>query len=114
MSGADPRGTGAGVILDRLFKALRASENSLMSARNQVGQPMSHWFPWLMLVWTIWIFLTPLIQAKYFPHWFWPTMVSFPVFLVLFYRSYYRDRAQIVWMALGIAFLSFAVTPINP
>ena len=46
--------------------------------------------------------------------WLPPTLVSCAIFLVLFYRVYYRSRAQIVWNALVIALLGLALTPINP
>jgi two-component system sensor histidine kinase DesK len=75
----------------------------------------ARWFPWLMLVWAFWIFATPLLFARsQFPHWLWPTLASFVVFLWLFYRVYYRPRSQVLWCALGIAALGFAVTPVNP
>jgi two-component system, NarL family, sensor histidine kinase DesK len=75
----------------------------------------AHWFPWLMLVWTFWIFATPLLFAPgVFPNWLWPTVMSFAVFLVFFFRAYYRDRNQVVWCAYGIAAIGFAVTPFNP
>ena len=75
----------------------------------------AHWFPWTMLVWTFWIFATPIFQSgDSFPHWLWPTVGSFVVFLYLFYRCYYRDRNQAIWCALGIAAIGFIVTPFNP
>jgi len=74
-----------------------------------------HWLPLLMLVWTFWIFATPMFQTgDAFPNWFWPTLASFVVFLWLFFRVYYRDRAQVVWCALGMVVLGFVITPVNP
>lgn len=93
------------------------SEHSLMRIRGlRMGTDTArvHWYPWLMLVWSIWIFITPMYQAKYFPNWLWPTLVSYAVFLVLFHRMHYRDRRRVFACAMAVAFLGFAVTPFNP
>ncbi len=100
-----------------LLDLFTPSDNSMLCVREMrtaKRQPM-HWFPWLMLVWTFWIFATPLlIPEGQFPYWLWPTLGSFAIFLVLFYRVYYRERSQIIWCVIGIAALGFAVTPFNP
>jgi two-component system sensor histidine kinase DesK len=100
-----------------LAEAFVPSENSLISQRGLFDgkRRNAHWFPWLMLVWTVWIFITPIYDTGgYFPNWMWPTLGSFAVFLWLFHRVYYRDRSQVLWCALGIAALGFLVTPFNP
>ena len=92
------------------------STGSLLYLRRQDddNRQTAHWFPWLMLVWSIWIFITPLMNPGAFPHWRVPTLASFAVFLVFFYRAYYRDRRHMLWWVLGIATLGFVVTPFNP
>lgn len=70
--------------------------------------------PLLMLVWSVWIYVTPLYDARYFPHWLWPTLVSYAVFLLLYYCAYCRSRRYLLGCALGIAALAFIVTPFNP
>lgn len=99
-------------MLSQLF---RPSENSLLAVRAQImgGRHGGHWTAWLMLVWSLWVFLTPIISPGIFPNWLWPTAVGFAVFLWLFYRAYYRDRRQVIWCALGIAALGYALTPFN-
>jgi len=90
-------------------------DSLLYLRRQEAGAPRaSHWFPWLMLVWSIWIFITPFIDPRAFPHWRGPTFASYAVFLWLFWRVHYRDRAQILWSALAIAALGFALTPLKP
>jgi two-component system sensor histidine kinase DesK len=74
----------------------------------------SRWFPVLMLGWSVWIFVTPLYEQKYFPHWLWPTVASYAVFLVLYYRAYFRSKRHMLGYALGIVALAFATTPFNP
>lgn len=101
-------------MLTRIFTP---SANSLLCgyADHTGAKRSTHWLPALMLVWTFWLFFTPLYQTgDSFPHWLWPTLSSFVVFLVLFYRIYYRDRAQVIWCTSAIAALGFAVTPFNP
>src|SRR5207302_10108646 len=91
--------------------------NSLLTLRGMFDgrRRHAHWFPWLMLVWTTWIFITPVYDtANDFPNWKLPTFASFAVFLLLFHHVYYRSREHVVWCALGIAALGFAVTPANP
>jgi two-component system, NarL family, sensor histidine kinase DesK len=100
-----------------LFDIFVPSPNSMICMREMHDGKRrdAHWFPWLMLVWTFWIFATPIMYApNTFPHWMWPTLGSFVVFLILFHRAYYRDRNQVIWCALGIAAIGFAVTPFNP
>jgi two-component system sensor histidine kinase DesK len=104
-------------MIDFVRRVFTPSENSLISMRDaQTGKTQAaHWFPWLMLVWTFWIFATPVLFAgNEFRNWMAPTFTSFALFLVMFHRVYYRDRTQVIWNALGIAVLGFAVTPFNP
>jgi two-component system sensor histidine kinase DesK len=100
-----------------IFDYIKPGDDSLLAGYTQrIGAKRSaHWLPLLMLVWTFWIFATPIFQTgDSFPNWLWPTLASFAVFLWLFFRIYYRDRKQVVWCALGMVVLGFAVTPVNP
>lgn len=97
---------------------LPTSENSLSNLhgrRNeQRGRGRGRWFPLLMLIWSIWIFVTPMSNPASFPHWLWPTLASYALFLMLFYSAYYRDRRHMLINALGMAALGYALTPFNP
>lgn len=106
-----------------MSKLFCPDENSLMRMRGMSGMgSMSgefspnkrQWFPAMMLVWSVWIFITPLYQPEYFQNWLWPTVTSYAVFLVLYYRAYFGNRRQLLGNTLGIAALSFVVTPFNP
>ena len=78
------------------------------------GKP-AHWLPALMLVWTVWIFFVPLFQTgDQFRHWLLPTVASFALFLWLYWRIYYRSRAQVIWCVWAMAGLGMALTPLNP
>lgn len=79
------------------------------------GAKPAHWLSALMLVWTIWIFFVPMFQTgDQFRNWLWPTLASFALFLWLYWRTYYRSRAQIVWNAWGMAALGLVLLPFNP
>lgn len=94
-----------------------ASDQSLSrlhARRTQRGQGVARVFPLLMLVWSVWLFITPLYEPQFFPHWLWPTLLSYAVFLILFHGAYFRDRRYILHYALGIALLGFLLTPVNP
>jgi two-component system, NarL family, sensor histidine kinase DesK len=69
----------------------------------------------LNLVWTSFIFTTPLFSGNAFPNWLWPTLGSFAIFLWLYFRALYRRDSgdSLVWYTLAIAALGFAVTPFN-
>ncbi|MGS1077864.1 sensor histidine kinase [Pseudoxanthomonas beigongshangi] len=94
------------------------SENSLANLherRSELrGRGTARWFPLLMLIWSIWIFVTPMSNQASFPNWLWPTLASYAVFLVLFHGAYYRDRRYMLFNALGMAALGYALTPFNP
>jgi len=95
---------------------LHASPESLIARRLgwNTARPGAHWFVWLSLIWSIWLFVTPLYEPQYFTHWFWPTMSSYALFLVLYYCAYYHDRRYLRWCVAGMAALGFVLLPYNP
>ncbi|NUS38932.1 MAG: sensor histidine kinase [Lysobacter sp.] len=91
------------------------SEHSLLSERARLADHRTaRWWPWLNLVWSVWIFMTPVTSPGYFPDWAPATFASYAVFLVLLHRAYYRDRRSMGRNALALAALAFIVTPVNP
>jgi two-component system sensor histidine kinase DesK len=73
------------------------------------------WYSWLNLVWSLWLFMVPLIQPRTaFPGWLAPTLASYAVFLAMFVAIHYGDPRRILWLALGIGALAFLLTPRNP
>jgi two-component system sensor histidine kinase DesK len=71
-------------------------------------------YAWLNLVWVLFIPVTPLFAEGAFPNWFWPTWISMAVFLVLYFRTFYRRvPASAGWYAAAIAALGFLLTPYN-
>jgi two-component system sensor histidine kinase DesK len=95
---------------------LHASPESLIARRmtSATATRSAHWFVWLSLIWSIWLFVTPLYEPQYFNRWFWPTMTSYAVFLALYYCAYYRHRRYLRWCVAGMAALAFVLLPYNP
>ena len=73
-------------------------------------------YAWLNLVWSLFILTTPLVEgAKFFPHWLWPTLTSFAIFLWLYFRLFFRHEFESpIRYAIAIGTLGFLVTPFNP
>lgn len=94
---------------------LDPSPDSIIGMREGRGEgSRMRWMPVLMLAWSVWIFVTPLYEAASFPHWLWPTLGSYALFLLLYHQAYYRSQRRLLGHALGVAALAFAVTPFNP
>ncbi|SDQ83636.1 sensor histidine kinase [Pseudoxanthomonas sp. CF125] len=100
-----------------LFRSLLHSlfpmaPDSLVRQQQASADASMRWFPWINLVWSVWLFVTPFYATKYYPDWLWPTLASYAVFLLLFHRFHYgRHRLPI---NLAIAALGFALLPYNP
>lgn len=70
--------------------------------------------PWVWLIWLMWLFAPPFFGAsKYYPHWLSATLISMPVFLVLYVVGHLCARRHIVWFALGVAALAIATVVFN-
>ena len=96
---------------------LEAHPNSVLR-QGRVGETSGDviefsWYPLVMLMWTFWIFATPISMPGFFPNWFWPTLTSFVLFLWFYACAYWGDRRYVVRYAAGIAALGFLVTPYN-
>ncbi len=89
----------------------RTDQNSLVCHQREYADASMRWFPWINLVWSVWLFVTPF-YADLYRDWLWPTLASYAVFLLLFQRFHYgRLRLPI---ALAIGALGFALLPWNP
>ncbi|WP_420008197.1 sensor histidine kinase [Xanthomonas sacchari] len=99
-----------------MIALLHASPDSLIARRIgwSSAKSSTHWFVWLSLVWSIWLFVTPLYEPYYFRNWFPPTLASYLVFLALYYVAYYLHRRYLPWCVAGMAALAFVLLPYNP
>jgi two-component system sensor histidine kinase DesK len=93
----------------------RAAPDSILGVETADARPHGgRIFPWIWLIWLVWLF-GPLIfgQARYFPHWLWPTVLTLPVFVALYVAAHLCARSHVVWYALAIAAVGLAVVPFN-
>jgi two-component system sensor histidine kinase DesK len=90
---------------------LRTDPDSLVCRQRARADASMRWFPWINLVWSVWLFVTPF-YADIYRNWLWPTLASYAVFLLLFQRFHYgRLRLPI---AVAVGALGFVLLPWNP
>jgi len=92
----------------------RTSPDSLACQQRASDDIGMRWFPWINLVWSVWLFVTPFYADRYQDTWLWPTLGSYVVFLFLFQRFHYDKARRRLGYTLAIAALGFAVLPYNP
>jgi two-component system sensor histidine kinase DesK len=69
-------------------------------------------WPWLdavHLLWTIWVFITPIFGGGYTLRWMWLTLVSYPLFVAFFMLTLLASRRHAPLFALAMVVLSFAL-----
>ena len=69
----------------------------------------SPWADGVHLLWTIWIFLTPLFGGGYDTRWLLLTVLSYPIFLWLYAKVLLAPRRHAWRYAVGMAALSMAL-----
>jgi two-component system sensor histidine kinase DesK len=89
----------------------RTDPDSLVRRQRAQADASMRWFPWINLVWSVWLFVTPF-YADIYRDWLWPTLASYAVFLLLFQRFHYGRLRLPVAVAMGA--LGFALLPWNP
>jgi len=74
--------------------------------------------PWVWLVWLVWLFGPAFFfnakDLEHFPNWLWPTLLSLPVFMLVYVGAHLCRRRNIPWYALAILAIGVVVTPFNP
>jgi two-component system sensor histidine kinase DesK len=73
--------------------------------------------PWLHavhLLWSIWVFTTPMFAGGYSWRWAWLTLASYPLFLLLFAMTLLAPRRTCHRYALAMIGLSMALLPVYP
>jgi len=111
MSCSDEDGV-SGMNLESLRVWLKPAPDSAMTENMRHGK--SPWTDYVHLLWSGWIFVTPLFGSGFDWHWAAFTAGSFPIFVMLyvFYMAASRRAAQ--RYALGIAALGLALLPWYP
>ena len=90
----------------------RTAPDSLVCRHRENPDASMGWFPWINLIWSVWLFVTPFYAYDFYGKWLWPTLASYAMFLVLFQRFHYGNGRLPI--ALAIAALGFALLPWNP
>ena len=74
--------------------------------------------PWVWLVWLVWLFGPAFFfdakDTQHFSNWLWPTLLSLPVFVLVYIGAHLCPRRNIPWYALAILAIGAVVTPLNP
>lgn len=91
-----------------------APDSILRAETAEARDWFAHISPWIWLFWLVWLFGPVVFLGKGFPHWLPPTLLSLPLFLVLYVAAHVCPRRRVVWYALAIAAIGLAVTPFNP
>lgn len=77
----------------------------------------SPWLPMIHLVWSVWVFLTPLFSDGdygFTPRWFALTALSYPLFLLLYLATVFAAPRAAYACALALVALCFALLPWYP
>lgn len=90
----------------------RPAPDSLMATAVRLGK--SPWSEAVHLAWSIWVFITPLFSGGYTLRWTLLTLVSYPLFLLLFAGCIAASR-RVAWRyAFAMIVLSMALLPWYP
>jgi two-component system sensor histidine kinase DesK len=96
------------VLPSRLATLLRPTPDSAVADNVRRGKPA--WSDAVHLLWTGWVFLTPMFGSGYTLLWMWLTLLTYPVFLALYARQMlgprrYAPRYALAMVAMGLALL---------
>lgn len=87
---------------------LRPAPDSSVADNLRRGKPA--WADAVHLLWTGWVFFTPIFGSGYSLSWLWLTLLTYPVFLVLYVRlllapRHHGPRYALAMVAMGLALL---------
>ena len=91
---------------------LRPAPDSQVAACQRRGK--SGWLEGIHLLWSAWVFLTPLFGGGYTARWFLLTLLSYPLFVLLYAMTLLAPQ-RIAWRyALGMIVMSMLLLPQYP
>ena len=76
------------------------------SMADSIRRGKSPWADWVHLLWSMWVFLTPLLNDGYNVRWVVLTLLSYPIFLWLYAKVLLAPRRNGWRYALGMAVMS--------
>jgi two-component system, NarL family, sensor histidine kinase DesK len=90
---------------------LRPAPDSMAARLRQSGSsPRLHA---LNLLWSLWVFLTPLMSHVGAQYW-WSVALTYPVFVLLFALVNVRPYGEVGFYVAGLAMLAYVSMPYNP
>lgn len=100
------------VLPSWLSSRLRPAPDSAVADNLRSGKPA--WSDAVHLLWTGWVFLTPIFGGGYSLTWLWLTVLTYPVFLALYGRQLLAPRRQAPRFALAMVAMGLALLPWYP
>lgn len=86
--------------------------DSIAAEAIRVGR--SPWKEGVHLLWSFWVFATPMMGGRYSARWLVLTLVSYPLFVAMYAKVFVVPRREANWYALGMAVLCFVLMPWYP
>ncbi|MGH8039639.1 MAG: sensor histidine kinase [Stenotrophomonas sp.] len=112
MIAPDPPPPETTVSPSRLATLLRPAPDSAVADNLRRGKPA--WSDAVHLLWTGWVFLTPMFGSGYTLLWMWLTLLTYPVFLALYARQLLGPRRHAPRYALAMVIMGLALLPWYP
>jgi two-component system sensor histidine kinase DesK len=100
------------VLPSWLASLLRPAPDSAVADNLRRGKPA--WSDAVHLLWSSWVFLTPVFGSGYSLTWLWLTVLTYPVFLALFARQLLGPRREAPRYALVMVGMGLALLPWYP
>lgn len=95
-----------------LAALLRPAPDSAVADNLRRGKPA--WSDAVHLLWTGWVFFTPIFGSGYSLTWLWLTVLTYPVFVALFARQLLAPRRHAPRYALAMVVMGLALLPWYP
>ncbi len=112
MIALDPHAKDVPVLPSWLSSRLRPAPDSAVADNLRSGKPA--WSDAVHLLWSGWVFLTPIFGGGFTATWVWLTVLSYPVFLALYGRQLLAPRRQAPRLALAMVAMGLALLPWYP
>jgi len=91
---------------------LQPAADSVVADNLKLGK-----WPWIdavHLLWSVWVFITPMFGMGYDGRWVLTTLWSYPLFILLYVLALVASRRRTILFALAMVALSMALLPIYP
>ena len=86
--------------------------DSIAAEARRMGR--SPWKEGVHLLWSFWVFVTPMMGGRYSWKWLVLTLVSYPIFVALYAKVFVAPRREANRYPIGMALLCFVLMPWYP